>query len=140
MINNVLIYVYFNMLYWYLFFPEYIQEKTHTPSLANQKSRQCKSALQRSLTSHWSEGPSWKSGKTRNAGQAMGKREPCYADGRDVNWQRPLWRSVWCFLKHLKNRATEHMALPLMGVYLRKTINRQDTGTPKFRVTLFTKT
>ena len=108
--------------------------------MANQKSGQCKSALQRSLTSHRSRGPSWKRGKTRNAGQAMDKREHCYADGRNVNCQRPLWRSVWCFLKHLKNRATEHMALPLMGVYLGTTKNRQDTGTPKFRAALFTRT
>ena len=70
----------------------------------------------------------------------MDKREHCYADGRNVNCQRPLWRSVWCFLKHLKNRATEHMALPLMGVYLGTTKNRQDTGTPKFRAALFTRT
>ena len=70
----------------------------------------------------------------------MEKREPCYADGRDVNGQQPLWQSVWCSLKHLKNTATEHRALPLMGVYLGETKNRQDTGTPKFRAALFTRT
>ena len=57
-----------------------------------------------------------KSVKTRNAGQAREKREPCYADGWDVNCQRPLCRTVWCFLKHLKNTAREHRALRLMGV------------------------
>ena len=57
-----------------------------------------------------------KSVETRNAGQAREKREPCYADGRDVNCQRPLWRTVWCFLNHLKNTAREHRALPLVGV------------------------
>ena len=64
----------------------------------------------------------------------MEKREHCYADGQDVNGHRALWRSVWCFLKHIKNTAT------LMGVYLGKTKNRQDTGTPKFRAALFTRT
>ena len=107
--------------------------------LANQTSGQCKSALQRSLTSHPLKGP-WKSIKARNAGQAMEKMEPSYADGRDVTCQRPRWRSVWCFLKHLKNRATEHTALPLMGVYLGKTKHRQDTGIPKFSAALFTRT
>ena len=57
-----------------------------------------------------------KSVKSRNAGQAMEKREPCYADRRDVNCQKPLWRTVWCVLKHLKNTAREHRALLLIGV------------------------
>ena len=57
-----------------------------------------------------------KSVKTRNAGHSMEKREPCYTDGRDVNYQQPLWRSVWCVLRHLRNTAKEHRALPLMGV------------------------
>ena len=34
---------------------------------------------------------------------------------------RLYWRSVLCFLKNLKNRATEHTALPLMGIFLGKT-------------------
>ena len=107
--------------------------------MANQRSWQGKSALQRRLTSHRSKGPSWKSGKSRYAGQAMEKWEPCYADGRNVSRQRPLWRSVWCFQKHLKNRATEHRALPLKGILLGKTKHRQDTSTPKFRAALFTR-
>ena len=59
----------------------------------------------------------------------MEKWEPCYADGANVNCQWPLWRSVLCFLRNLKNLATKPTALPLMGIYLRKTKNRQDTGT-----------
>ena len=70
----------------------------------------------------------------------MEKREPCYLDGWDVNCQRPLWRNVWCFLKHLKNRATENTALPVIGLYLGKTKYPQDTATPKFRSALFTRT
>ena len=67
----------------------------------------------------------------------MEKSEPCYADRWGVNCHRPLLRSVCCILKLLKNRATEHTALPLMGVYLGKTKNRQDTGTPTFSAALF---
>ena len=42
-----------------------------------------------------------------------------------------------CFLKHLKNRATKHRALPLMGLYVGKTKNPQDAGTP-FTAAMFT--
>ena len=64
----------------------------------------------------------------------MEKRALSYADGWDVNGHRALWRSVWCFLKHIENTAT------LMGIYLGKTKNRQYTGTPKFMAALFTRT
>ena len=49
--------------------------------------------------------PTISTARTRNAGSAMEKWEPCYADGWDVNCQQPLWRSVRCVLKHLKNTA-----------------------------------
>ena len=42
--------------------------------------------------------------------------------------------------KSSKNRATEHRTLPIMGVYLGKSKNQQDTSTPQFRATLFTRT
>ena len=74
--------------------------------------------------------PSWKSVDSKNAGQAMEKRELCFADDGDVNSQGPLWRSLWCSLKRLKYRATEHTSLPLFAAYLGKTKNLQDTGTP----------
>ena len=41
----------------YVLFPEYIQEKTHTPFLANQATWKGKSALQRSLASQGAKGP-----------------------------------------------------------------------------------
>ena len=41
----------------YAFFPEYIQEKTHTPFMANQATWKGKSVLQRALASHRSKGP-----------------------------------------------------------------------------------
>ena len=123
-----------------MLFPEYIQETTHMHFMGNQASKQCKCAQQRSLISHRSKGPSEKMVKIRNAGQAMENREPIYTDGRCVNCREPLWRSVWWFLSHLKNRATEHRPLPITGVYLGKSKNQQDTSTPQFRAALFTKT
>ena len=71
---------------------------TKQPGKANQHSKQV--SLPSGQTSH-----AEKSVQTRNAGQAMEKWEPCYGDGRDVNCQQPLWRSVRCVLKHLKNTA-----------------------------------
>ena len=61
----------------------------------------------------------------------MEKSEPCYADRWGVNCHRPLLRSVCCILKLLKNRATEHTALPLMGVYLGKTKKIDKTQAPQ---------
>ena len=97
----------------YAFSPEYIQQKTHTPFLAQQAIGQCKSALQCSITSHWSKGTSTKCVKTRKAKQALENREPCYAEGRDVNCQLPHWRSTLHSLKQVNNRATEPRALPV---------------------------
>ena len=68
-------------------FPEYIQDKRTRPFWANQTSGQCKSTLQRGITSHHSEGSSSQTVKTRNAGKGVEKREPCYADGGNVNCQ-----------------------------------------------------
>ena len=87
----------------YAFFLEYIQEKTHTHILANKATWKGKSVLQRSLAPSGQKGHAEKSVKTRNAGPAMEKWEPCYADGRDVNCQQPLWRSVRCVLKPKKH-------------------------------------
>ena len=71
---------------------------TKQPGKANQRYKE---------VSHPSgqKGNAEKSVKTRNAGAAMEKWETCYADGRDVNCKQPLWRSVRCVLKHLKNTA-----------------------------------
>ena len=77
--------------------------------------------------------------KTRNAGDGVEKREPCYADGGNVNCQRPLWRSVYCFLKKSTKQSYRACGIPLLGVYRVKTINRQDTGTPTFSGALFTR-
>ena len=71
----------------------------HTPFLAKQAIRHCKSTLHRSVPYLQSKGPSANSVKNTNAGQAMEKKEPDYADGQVVNCQQPLWRSVCCFLK-----------------------------------------
>ena len=51
---------------------------------------------------------------------------------------QPLWRTVWRFLKKLNIELPYHLAIPLLGIYLEKTIVRKDTCTPMFIAALFT--
>ena len=45
---------------------------------------------------------------------------------------QPLWRTVWRFLKKLKIKLPYDPAIPLLDIYLEKTIIRKDTCTPMF--------
>ena len=49
-----------------------------------------------------------------------------------------LWRTVWRFLKNLKIELPYDPAIPLLGIYLKKTIIQKDTCTPMFIAALFT--
>ena len=60
----------------------------------------------------------------------MENRDPYYADAYDVNCRQPFWRSVMCFLKHVRNKATQPMALPLMVLQLRE-IKIKNTQPPQ---------
>ena len=51
---------------------------------------------------------------------------------------QPLWRRVWRFLKKLKIELPYDPAIPLLGIYLEKTIVRKYTCTPMFTAALFT--
>ena len=51
---------------------------------------------------------------------------------------QPLWRIVWWFLKKLKMELPYDPAIPLLGIYLEKTIIRKDACTPMFIAALFT--
>ena len=51
---------------------------------------------------------------------------------------QPLWRTVWTFLKNLKLELLYDPAIPLLGIYLEKTLIRKDTCTPRFTAALFT--
>ena len=50
----------------------------------------------------------------------MENREPFNADWQDVNCEEPPWSSVWCFLKHIRNKATQPMAIALVVLLLRE--------------------
>ena len=49
-----------------------------------------------------------------------------------------LWKTVWRFLRKLKIELPCYPAIPLLGIYLDKTIIQKDTCTPMFIATLFT--
>ena len=51
---------------------------------------------------------------------------------------QPLWRTVWRFPKKLKIELLYDPAIPLLGIYLEKTIIRKDTCIPMFIAALFT--
>ena len=51
---------------------------------------------------------------------------------------RPLWRTVWRFLKRLKIELSYDPAIPLLGIYPEKNMVREDTCTPMFIAALFT--
>ena len=49
-----------------------------------------------------------------------------------------LWKAVWKFLEKLKIEMPYDPAIPLLGIYLKKTIIQKDTCTPMFIAALFT--
>ena len=53
--------------------------------------------------------------------------EPSYTVVGDVcKLVQPLWRTVWRFLKKLKTELPCDPAIPLLGIYLEKTIVLKD--------------
>ena len=52
---------------------------------------------------------------------------------------QPLWRTVWRFLKKLKTELPYDPAIPLLGIYLEKSMVQKDTCTPMFTAALFTR-
>ena len=51
---------------------------------------------------------------------------------------QPLWRTVWRFLQKLKIELPYDPAIPLLGIYLEKTIIQIDTCPTMFIAALFT--
>ena len=51
---------------------------------------------------------------------------------------QPLWKTVWRFLRKLSIELSYYLAIPLLGIYLDKTIIQKDTCTPMFIAALFT--
>ena len=51
---------------------------------------------------------------------------------------QPPWRTVWGFLKKLKTEPPYHPAIPLLSIYLEKTIIQKESCTTMFIAALFT--
>jgi len=51
---------------------------------------------------------------------------------------QPLWRTVWKFLKKTKIELPYDPMIPLLGIYLEKTLTWKDTCSPIFIAALFT--
>ena len=51
---------------------------------------------------------------------------------------QPLWRTVWRFLKKLKIELPYDPAIPLLGIYPKKTIIQKESCTTMFTAALFT--
>ena len=51
---------------------------------------------------------------------------------------QPLWRTVWRFLKKLKIELPNDSAIPLLGIYRKKTIIQKKTCPPMLIAALFT--
>ena len=51
---------------------------------------------------------------------------------------QPLWRTVWRFLKKLKIELPYDPEIPLLGIYLEKTIIQKELCTTTFSVALLT--
>ena len=51
---------------------------------------------------------------------------------------QPLWNTVWRFLKNLKIELPYDPAIPLLGIYVEKTIIQKETYTTMFIAALFT--
>ena len=51
---------------------------------------------------------------------------------------KPLWRTVWRFLKKVKIELSYDPAIPLLGIYSEKTIIQKNACTTVFTAALFT--
>ena len=68
----------------------------------------------------------------------MEKREPSYTVGGNVNLYRRYGEQYKRFLKKLNIELPYDPAIPLLGIYLEKTVIQKDACIPMFLAALFT--
>lgn len=66
----------------------------------------------------------------------MEKREPSYAIGGNINLYNH-YGGQYGVVSILLTELPYDLAIPLLGIYLEKTIIQKDTGTPVFIVAIF---
>ena len=68
----------------------------------------------------------------------MEKREPSYSVDGNVSWYTRCGKQYGGSLRKLKIQLPYNPAIPLLGIYLDKTIIQKDMCTPIFITTVFT--
>ena len=93
----------------------------------------CKSKQLWDTTSHQSEWLLSKSQEITSVGENVHRRWDC-------KLMQPLWKTAWRFPKKLKIDISYNPAIPLLGIYPKKTktLIQKDTCTTMFTVALFT--
>ena len=43
----------------------------------------------------------------------------------DCKFLQPLWKTIWRFLRKLKTELPDHLAIPLLSIYLKKTTTKK---------------
>ena len=66
------------------------------------------------------------------------EREPSYIVGGNVSWCSHYGKQYGRFLQKLKAELLYDPAIPLLCIYLNKTIIQKDTCTPMFKAALYT--
>ena len=78
-----------------------------------------------------------KKSPNNKSGDDVEKKEPSYTVGGNVNWYSHCG-GQYGVLKKLKIELPYDPAIPLLSIYLEKTIIQKDAWTPLFIATLFT--
>ena len=73
-----------------------------------------------------------------NAGKGMEKSMTLLNHWWECKLVKPLWWTVWRFLKKVKAELPCDPAIPLLGIYPEKTMIQTDTCTPVYTEALFT--
>ena len=84
------------------------------------------------------EWPSSKNLQTINAGESVTKREPSYTTGGNVSWCNHYGKRYGGCTEKLNIELPYDPAIPLLGIYVEKTIIQKDTSTPMFTAALLT--
>ena len=114
--------------------------------------QKCKSKPQWGTISYWSAWLPSKSLQTINAGEGVEKRKPSCTIGGKLT--KPLWRTVWRFLKKLelhafliilmgilaklKLKLQYDAAIPCLGIHTKETRTERNTRIPMFTAALVT--
>ena len=96
------------------------------------------SKLQWGMTSHWSEQPSSKKSVNNKCQKGCGKKGTLLHCWWECKLLQSLRRIEWKFLKKLKIELPYGLEIPILGIYLEKSMVQKDTCTQVFITALFT--